>query len=104
MISAGAKSYDGLRSPRQQPDTRWVSYAVTARRIASKDAHFTGSAGAPCTPSLKVLSGGRAVAPEAGPGFRRSSGTAFGPPAKGFKRTTGGCDDAGFEIVSALRR
>jgi hypothetical protein len=104
MISSSAKSDDGLRSPRQGPDTPWVSYALTARRIAFKDAHFTGSTRAPCTPSLKLLNGRRAVAPEAGPGFRRSSGTAFGPPVKGFKRTTGGCDDADFEIVSALRR
>jgi hypothetical protein len=88
MISSVAKSYERLRSPRQQPDTRWVSYALTAGRIAFKDAHFTGSAGASRTSSLKVLNGRRAVAPEAGPGFQRSPGSAFGPSAKGFERTT----------------
>jgi hypothetical protein len=80
-----ASRNDRLRSPRQEPDTPTVSYAVSGTRIAFKDGHFTGSAGAPSKPSLKVLNGRRPFAPEAWPGSPLSPGSALGPPAKGFK-------------------
>jgi hypothetical protein len=81
-LSAAARDAR-LRSPRQQPDSPTSSYEIRAPGIAFKDAHFTGSAGMPQTPSLKVLNGRRAVVPEPAPGPSTIARAGLGPSTKG---------------------
>ena len=95
---------DRLRSPRQRPDSPISPSETGAPGSALKDAHFTGSAEAPRAPSLKVGTVGGLSLLRPGRTFDDRPVPVPCLPAKGFQRTTGGCDDADFEVVSPLRR